>query len=78
MKADGTNAQGYYQYTGDDGKLYKVEYTVGEQGFVPMGDHIPTPPPIPIEIQRALAYVAAKKKAAAATAAESVSNESTK
>lgn len=31
----GTSGQGYYQYIGDDDQIYRVEYTVGEQGFVP-------------------------------------------
>lgn len=32
---EGTNNVGYYQYTGDDGKLYRVDYSAGEEGFVP-------------------------------------------
>lgn len=32
---EGTSGVGFYQYTGDDGKLYRVEYEAGEQGFVP-------------------------------------------
>lgn len=39
-KSEGTNGQGWYQYIGDDGKQYRVEYEVGEQGFIPKGDHI--------------------------------------
>ncbi|KAJ6644651.1 Larval cuticle protein LCP-30 [Pseudolycoriella hygida] len=31
----GTSGQGFYQYVGDDDRIYRVEYTVGEQGFVP-------------------------------------------
>ncbi|XP_037046346.1 uncharacterized protein LOC119081463 isoform X2 [Bradysia coprophila] len=31
----GTSGQGFYQYIGDDDQVYRVEYTVGEQGFVP-------------------------------------------
>lgn len=26
---------GFYQYIGDDGKIYRVEYEVGTQGFIP-------------------------------------------
>lgn len=39
---EGTNGHGFYQYPGDDGKIYRVEYTVGEQGFIPNADHLPT------------------------------------
>lgn len=31
----GTSGEGWYQYIGDDGKIYRVEYEVGPQGFVP-------------------------------------------
>lgn len=59
----GTHAKGYYEYTGDDGKLYRVNYKSTHEGFVPEGDHIPTPPPIPEAIARALKYVDDKRKA---------------
>lgn len=32
---EGTSGVGWYQYVGDDGKVYRVEYEAGEQGFVP-------------------------------------------
>lgn len=48
---------GFYQYTGPDGVLYKVTYTSGKNGFVPEGAHLPTPPPIPAEIAKALEYI---------------------
>lgn len=56
-KNGGTDAKGFYEYTGDDGKLYRVHYESNHKGFVPKGDHIPTPPPIPEAIARALKYV---------------------
>ncbi|CAH0599539.1 unnamed protein product [Chrysodeixis includens] len=52
--------QGQYQYTAPDGQVINVLYTAGENGFEARGDHIPTPPPIPIAIQRALDYLATK------------------
>lgn len=32
---EGTNGVGWYQYVGDDGKVYRVEYEAGVQGFIP-------------------------------------------
>ncbi|KAH8416136.1 hypothetical protein KR222_008963, partial [Zaprionus bogoriensis] len=61
--AGGTHAKGYYEYTGDDGKLYRVNYASNDGGFMPEGEHIPTPPPIPEAIARALKYVEEQHKA---------------
>ncbi|XP_077301604.1 endocuticle structural glycoprotein SgAbd-2-like [Arctopsyche grandis] len=46
--------QGGFAYTGPDGSQYSISYTADENGFRPVGAHIPTPPPIPEEILRAL------------------------
>ncbi|KAJ2948711.1 hypothetical protein O0L34_g7967 [Tuta absoluta] len=54
VAVDGVKAQGGYSYTGDDGQVYSIRYTADENGFVPVGDHLPTPPPIPEEILKAL------------------------
>ncbi|XP_011644086.1 pupal cuticle protein 20-like isoform X2 [Pogonomyrmex barbatus] len=43
---------GSFSYTGADGMQYSVTYTADEYGFHPQGAHLPTPPPIPPEIQR--------------------------
>jgi len=32
---EGTSGKGFYQYIGDDGKTYRVEYEADEQGFIP-------------------------------------------
>ncbi|XP_061384885.1 endocuticle structural glycoprotein SgAbd-8-like isoform X2 [Danaus plexippus] len=50
--------EGQYQYIAPDGQVIRVLYTADEFGFHPTGDHLPTPPPIPPQIQRALDYVA--------------------
>ncbi|XP_069674208.1 endocuticle structural glycoprotein ABD-4-like [Periplaneta americana] len=52
-------AQGGYAYTAPDGTRISITYTADENGFVPQGSHLPTPPPIPEAIQRALEYIAA-------------------
>ncbi|CAG9564266.1 unnamed protein product [Danaus chrysippus] len=51
---NGVQAEGGFSYVGDDGKVYSVVYTADEGGYRPMGSHLPTPPPIPVEILRAL------------------------
>ncbi|XP_072943008.1 uncharacterized protein [Epargyreus clarus] len=54
VATNGVEAQGGYTYTGDDGQIYSIRYTADQNGFVPQGDHLPTPPPIPEEILKAL------------------------
>uniref|UniRef100_A0A1B0GQ22 Cuticular protein n=1 Tax=Phlebotomus papatasi TaxID=29031 RepID=A0A1B0GQ22_PHLPP len=49
---------GGYSYTGDDGKTYTVSYKADANGFQPVGDHLPTPPPIPEAIAKSLAIAA--------------------
>jgi hypothetical protein len=51
-------AQGQFSYTGDDGIPISLTYTADENGFVAQGAHLPTPPPIPPAIQRALEFLA--------------------
>ncbi|XP_069361582.1 pupal cuticle protein 36-like [Maniola hyperantus] len=54
QEADGIENQGGYQYVGDDGQVYAISYSSGKAGFLPQGAHIPTAPPIPDEILKAL------------------------
>ncbi|RLU21716.1 hypothetical protein DMN91_006092 [Ooceraea biroi] len=46
------SVSGSFSYTGPDGAQYSISYTADENGFHPQGAHLPTPPPIPPEIQR--------------------------
>ncbi|XP_045452261.1 pupal cuticle protein 27-like [Melitaea cinxia] len=46
--------RGAFAYKGDDGKVYSVTFTAGEDGYRPQGDHLPVPPPTPEEILLAL------------------------
>ncbi|XP_055690563.1 endocuticle structural glycoprotein SgAbd-2-like [Lutzomyia longipalpis] len=52
-------AEGYFSYTGEDGVPVGLKYVADEHGFRAEGSHLPTPPPIPHEIQEALAKIAA-------------------
>ncbi|KAJ8924337.1 hypothetical protein NQ315_007133, partial [Exocentrus adspersus] len=37
---EGIEVEGSYMYIGDDGKLYRVDYTAGKEGFRPAGTHL--------------------------------------
>ncbi|CAG9823659.1 unnamed protein product [Phaedon cochleariae] len=50
---------GSFLYTSPEGKEVSLKYTADENGFHPQGDHLPTPPPIPPQILRALEWIAA-------------------
>lgn len=50
--------QGQFQYPGEDGNNIQLSYVADENGYQPQGAHLPTAPPVPEAIQRALAYIA--------------------
>ncbi|XP_031629041.1 endocuticle structural glycoprotein SgAbd-1-like [Contarinia nasturtii] len=54
----GESVKGSYSYKDDEGKTYSITYTADENGYRPVGDHIPTIPPA---IARALAWSATAK-----------------
>lgn len=45
-------ADGSFSYTAPDGQRISVQYVADENGFRPVGAHLPTPPPIPDAILR--------------------------
>uniref|UniRef100_A0A6P7FRR1 Pupal cuticle protein 20-like n=1 Tax=Diabrotica virgifera virgifera TaxID=50390 RepID=A0A6P7FRR1_DIAVI len=47
-------AEGGFSYTAPDGQRISLQYTADENGFRPVGAHLPTPPPIPDAILRSL------------------------
>ncbi|CAH0627161.1 unnamed protein product [Chrysodeixis includens] len=50
--------EGQFQYPADDGSQVALTYIANENGYQPSGALLPTPPPVPEAIQRALAYLA--------------------
>ncbi|KAF6212111.1 hypothetical protein GE061_012632 [Apolygus lucorum] len=49
--------QGSYSYTSPEGQLITITYIADEEGFKAQGDAIPTAPPVPEAIARALEYI---------------------
>ncbi|XP_069674224.1 endocuticle structural glycoprotein SgAbd-8-like [Periplaneta americana] len=51
-------AQGSSSYTSPEGEKIQLTYVADENGFQPKGSHLPTSPPVPDSIQRALNFLA--------------------
>ncbi|ENN74424.1 hypothetical protein YQE_09008, partial [Dendroctonus ponderosae] len=50
---------GQFQFLTPENEQIQISYVADENGYQPTGNALPTPPPIPIAIQRALEYIAA-------------------
>lgn len=57
----GQIVQGSTTWIAKNGEPLAISFVADENGYRPMGFHLPTPPPIPLAIQRALAHLATKK-----------------
>ena len=57
---EGQAAEGSFSYTAPDGSPISIQYIADEGGFRAEGAHLPTPPPVPEAIQRALAFLASQ------------------
>ncbi|KAJ8667707.1 hypothetical protein QAD02_009370 [Eretmocerus hayati] len=53
------SSQGATSYTAPNGEVVSIQFQADENGYVAQGSHIPTAPPIPPEILRALEWNAA-------------------
>ncbi|RVE45629.1 hypothetical protein evm_009742 [Chilo suppressalis] len=51
-------AQGSFSWTSPEGQVVAITYVADENGYQPQGSAIPTPPPVPAQIARALEYIA--------------------
>ncbi|VVC44945.1 Insect cuticle protein,Chitin-binding type R&R consensus [Cinara cedri] len=50
--------QGSSSYVAPDGSVINTGYVADENGYRPVGSHLPVPPPIPVEIQESLKLLA--------------------
>ncbi|XP_011155844.1 endocuticle structural glycoprotein SgAbd-8 [Solenopsis invicta] len=51
-------AHGSFSFTDADGQTFQISYIANENGFQPEGAHLPTAPPVPPQILKALQYIA--------------------
>uniref|UniRef100_A0A1A9W8X9 Larval cuticle protein 2 n=1 Tax=Glossina brevipalpis TaxID=37001 RepID=A0A1A9W8X9_9MUSC len=51
------NVQGGFEWDSPEGVHVKVAYVADEQGYHPTGDLLPTPPPVPVAILKALEFI---------------------
>lgn len=53
----GVVANGQYSFISKEGVPFTVTYVADGGGFQPTGFHLPTSPPVPVEIVRLLKYL---------------------
>lgn len=53
------NIHGVYEYDSPEGEHIKVSYVADENGYQPDSALLPTPPPVPAAIVKALEYIRA-------------------
>ncbi|KAH8410865.1 hypothetical protein KR222_002694, partial [Zaprionus bogoriensis] len=53
------NIHGGFSWLSPEGEEIKISYVADENGYQPSGEVLPTPPPVPVEIQHALEWLAA-------------------
>ncbi|XP_075167447.1 larval cuticle protein 2-like [Haematobia irritans] len=53
------NIHGSYEYITPEGEHVKVDYIADEHGYHPEGAVLPTPPPVPVYISKAIDYIRA-------------------
>uniref|UniRef100_A0A1B0GBG2 Uncharacterized protein n=2 Tax=Glossina TaxID=44049 RepID=A0A1B0GBG2_GLOMM len=51
------NADGHFEWVSPEGVHVKVSYVADEQGYHPASDLLPTPPPVPAHVLKALEYI---------------------
>ncbi|XP_055845519.1 pupal cuticle protein Edg-78E-like [Episyrphus balteatus] len=53
----GQYANGGFRHYSPEGELIELAYTADDAGFHPVAAHLPTPPPIPDHILKAIQYI---------------------
>lgn len=53
---------GNFAWVSPEGEQIAVQYVADENGYQPTGNHLPTPPPIPDAILRAIQYIESHPK----------------
>ncbi|XP_073811893.1 larval cuticle protein 4-like [Musca autumnalis] len=54
---DNGDMNGFYAFTSPEGERVAIAYTADENGYHPESEWLPTPPPIPDHILRAIEYI---------------------